>query len=277
MTIKDLHVHVDNDAICGKRLQAAVDLATRLNAHLTGVYIRSAFPLPNYSTTLLNNDVLELYDNMQNESESKAHKLFTRHVGVQDAATGWRALRGSVPGGLANEARYSDLLILGQPDPDDEQSLTRSLADQVIFTAGCPCLLIPYIGARAGFGHSPLIAWDGSREAARAIHDALPLLKLAGKATVLIAQPEKLEADLGDLPGAMISEHLARHDITVEVEVLRGGVQDTSEAILSYADAYDYDLIIMGAYGHSRWREIVLGGVTRQIMTDMRIPVFMSH
>lgn len=276
MTIKDLHVHVDNDAICGKRLKAAVDLATRLNAHLTGVYVRSAFPIPNYGETPLSTDVLEMYVKMHNDNEAKAHELFTRHIG-QSATTSWRALAGSVPGVLANEGRYSDLLILGQPDPDDEKSLTRNLADQVIFTAGRPCLLIPYIGTQAGFGQSPLIAWDGSREAARAIHDALPLLKLAGKATVLIARPEKLDADFGDLPGAMISEHLARHDINVEVEVLRDGIQDTSEAILSYADAHHCDLIIMGAYGHSRWREIVLGGVTRDIMADMRIPVFMSH
>lgn len=275
MTIKDLHV--DADAICDKRLEAAVDLAARLNAHLTGVYVRSAFPLPNYGPELLSNDVLKMYADMQNEGESNAHELFTRHIGAQSTRTSWRALPGSVPDVLANEARYSDLLILGQPDPEDEESLTRSLADQVIFTAGCPCLLIPYVGTETGFGHSPLIAWDGSREAARAIHDALPLLKLAGKATVLVAQPEKLEADLGDLPGAMISEHLARHDITVEVEVLRGGVQNTGEAILSYVDAYGYDLIIMGAYGHSRWREIILGGVTRQIMAEMRTPVFMSH
>ncbi len=277
MAIKDLHVHVDNDAVCGKRLEAAVDLATRLNAHLTGVYVRRAFPIPNYGAMGLTVDLLKLYENRLDEEERTARELFTRYVGVQNANTGWRALMGSVPAVLANESRYGDLLVLGQPDPADEDPLNHGLADHVIFSAGRPCLLIPYGGTPAGFGHSPLVAWDGSREAARAIHDALPLLQLAGQATLLIVQPERVEADFSDLPGAMMAEHLARHDIKVEVEVLRGGVPATGAAVLSYVDAYGHDLVVMGAYGHSRWREIVLGGVTRKMMTDMQVPVFMSH
>ncbi|MGB1009580.1 MAG: universal stress protein [Thiolinea sp.] len=277
MAIKDLYVHIDNDKVCGKRLTAAVDLATRMDAHLTGVYVRRAFPFPAYSTVPMSADVMETYDNLLDEKESKARNTFSQYTGAQNARVSWRALSGSVTGVLADEARYSDLLILGQPDPDDSESLNQGLADQVVFTAGRPCLLIPYTGNATGFGQSPLIAWDGSRESARAIHDAMPLLNMAGKATLLIVQPEKADTDFADLPGALISEHLARHDIAVEVEVLRGGVQGTGDAILSYVDAYGYDLVVMGAYGHSRWREIVLGGVTRRVMANMKVPVFMSH
>ena len=275
--MKDLHVHVDNDAVCGKRLAAAKDLAERFDAHLTGVYARRVFPFPIYGTMPTSDNVVDVYLAMQDNQESAAHKIYEQQIGLDNPKASWRVITGSVTGVIANEARYSDLLVLGQPDPDDKTSLNEGLADQIIFSAGRPCLMIPYTGAAEGFGQDPLIAWDGSREAARAVHDALPLLKLAGKVTVLTVQPEKLEADLGDLPGTMIAEHLARHNIAVEVKVLNDKVPGTSDAIMSYVYENGHDLIIMGAYGHSRWREIVLGGVTRNIMANMKVPVLMSH
>ena len=275
--MKDLHVHVDNDAVCDKRLLAAKELAERLGAHLTGVYARRVFPFPVYGAMPTSADVVDIYYTIQDNQESAAHRTFDQHIGQDDPKVSWRVITGSVTGVIANEARYSDLLILGQPDPDDKVSLNKGLADQIIFSAGRPCLMIPHTGAASGFGKDPLIAWDGSREAARAVHDALSLLQLAGKVTVLTVQPEKISEDLGDLPGAMIAEHLARHDIAVEVKVLNGKVPDTSEAIMSYVHENGHDLIVMGAYGHSRLREIVLGGVTRHIMAHMEVPVLMSH
>lgn len=275
--MQDLHVHVDSDAVCDKRLVAASDLAIRLDAHLTGVYARSIFPFPIYGTMPTSATVVDVYNTIQDTQESASHSLFDQIIGKKNPKASWRVVAGSVSGAIANEARYSDLLILGQPDPNDKVSLNEGLADQIIFSAGRPCLVIPHIGAINGFGRDPLIAWDGSREAARAVHDALPLLKLAGTVTVLVVQPEKVDAELDDLPGALIAEHLARHDIAVEVKVLRGKVNSTSDTIMSYVHENGHDMIVMGAYGHSRWREIVLGGVTRQVMANTKVPVLMSH
>ena len=214
---------------------------------------------------------------MLSQKAASARNTFFKAVDENSPTISWIAVRGSFAFELANEARYSDLLIFGQPNPNDEESLRNVLADEVIFNAGRPCLLVPHTYSHDDVGQSPLIAWDGSREATRAIHDALPLLKLTGKATLYIVDPDKTDTDLGDIPGAMMAEHLARHDIDVTIEVSRGGSQSPGDAILTYADTFNHDLLVMGAYGHSRWREIVLGGTTRNIIQNTKVPVFMSH
>jgi nucleotide-binding universal stress UspA family protein len=277
MTIKDIQVHVDNDKACGKRVESAVKLAGVLDAHLAGVYIRKVFPFPVYSMMPTSSNVVGIYDQILDDRESEAHGVFNRHIGPNTATVSWRVLTGSISYELANEARCCDLLVLGQANPSENESLDNDLEGQLIFTAGRPCLIIPYAETVSDWGKSPLIAWDGSREATRAVHDALPLLKLAGRVTILVVEPEKMGVDFGDFPGVMISEHLARHDINVTVEVSRGSPQSTGETILSYIDANAHDLLIMGAYGHSRWREMILGGVTRTIMKTMTVPVLLSH
>ena len=276
MAFKDIRVHVDNDAACGKRVEIAVNLATSIDAHLTGVHIRRAFPFPAYSVPT-SPDMLEVYHEALDEKESKSRAIFDKVVGQNNAAVSWRSITGALSYELAADARYGDLLVLGQPDPKENLSLNGGITDEIILSAGRPCLVIPYQGAQVKFGDSPLIAWDGSQEASRAVHDALPFLKQAGKATVFIVEPEKADTAFGDLPGAMISEHLARHGIDVTIEVSRGSLQGTGDTILTYADAYGHDLIVMGAYGHARWREIVIGGATRTIMKNAKIPFLMSH
>jgi nucleotide-binding universal stress UspA family protein len=218
-----------------------------------------------------------VYHNILDDQESKARKVFDAAIAQNSATTSWRSIIGGLSYELASQARYSDLLILGQPDPSEVISLNDGVADEIILSAGRPCLLVPYHSGTFSVGESPLIAWDGSAEASRAIHDALPLLTRAGKATILIIEPEGLDTSFGDLPGTMISEHLAHHGINVKLEVSRGSSQSTGDTIMTYADAYGHDLIVMGAYGHSRMREIVLGGATRTMMKEMKVPVLMSH
>lgn len=279
MTFKDIQVHVDIDAACGKRLELAVNLASKFNAHLTGVHVRRLFPYPAYGVLSASESVgvFEAYNEVLGDHESTARATFDRVIGQVNPAVSWRATTGSPANELAEDARYCDLLVLGQADHNDEFSLNDGLADKIIMSAGRPCLLVPFRGSPVEFGQSPLIAWDGSREASRAVHDALPLLKLAGKATFIIVEPEKLGTNFGNLPGAAIAEHLARHDITITVEVSRDSKQNTGDTILTYADAYGHDLIVMGAYGHSRLREVVVGGATRTIMKKAEVPVLLSH
>ena len=277
MSIKDIQVHIDNDAACSKRVKMAVNLAATMNAHLTGVHVRRSFPFPEYSMVPTSADVIKVYDDILNDQESKARAVFDESIAQDNTKTSWQSLIGSLSYHLANEAHYADLLVIGQPNSEDLSSLESGIANEIIMSAGRPCLLVPHHGDSVSFGESPLVAWDGSREASRAVHDALPFLKQAGKATIIIVEPERADPNFGDLPGTVISEHLARHDINVKVEVSRGSLQSTGDTILSYADAYGHDLVVMGAYGHSRLREIVLGGATRNIMKQATIPVLMSH
>ena len=140
--------------------------------------------------------------------------------------------------------------------------------------------MVPYIGAGERLGTRVMVAWDGGREAARAVGDALPLLARAESVAVLVINPS--QDGHGEQPGADIALHLARHGITVEAQHLEAQhleAQDLSvgDALLSRLADQDIDLLVMGAYGHSRLRELVLGGVTRKIFQQMTVPVLMSH
>jgi nucleotide-binding universal stress UspA family protein len=119
------------------------------------------------------------------------------------------------------------------------------------------------------------VCWDGSETAARAIGDAMPLLQRAENVDVVMVREEKAKSD--ELPGADIGQHLARHDVKVEVKTIPSAGIDVASAILSFAADNAIDFIVMGAYGHSRLREFVLGGATRGILQAMTVPTFMSH
>jgi nucleotide-binding universal stress UspA family protein len=174
-------------------------------------------------------------------------------------------------------ARYADLAILGQHDPDDAASGPRYLPEEVVLGGGRPVLIVPYIGPTATFGERVSIAWDASREAARAVNDALPLLRRARQVGVVSVNPRPWPFAHGEEPGADIGLHLARHGVKVEVQRIEGQGIDTANAILSHLADQSADLLVMGAYGHSRLREFVLGGVTRTILREMTVPVLMSH
>jgi nucleotide-binding universal stress UspA family protein len=151
----------------------------------------------------------------------------------------------------------------------------RQMIEQVVLSSGRPVLVVPYIGWTKTLGERITIAWDGGRESARAVADALPLLKKAKAVTVLVINPEK--GNHGEEPGADIALHLARHGVNAEVRRARFDDVDTGNAILSQVADLSSDLLVMGAYGHSRLRELVIGGVTRTIFEEMTVPVLMSH
>jgi nucleotide-binding universal stress UspA family protein len=153
----------------------------------------------------------------------------------------------------------------------------RYLPEQVILGCGRPALVIPYIGPPATLGERVVVAWDASREAARAVNDALPLLERAKTVSVVTINPRQQPFGHGEEPGADIGLHLARHDVKIEVERVVSRDIDVANTILSQVANEGADLLVMGAYGHSRLREYVLGGVTRTILAEMTVPVLMSH
>jgi nucleotide-binding universal stress UspA family protein len=175
-------------------------------------------------------------------------------------------------------ARYADLVVIGQKNPADSV-LSGSLVNpgNVVLACPRPVLVIPYIGAPAGFGNHILIAWNGSRESCRAVTDALPLLKLAGRVTVMAVDPRISNSAHGAAPGADLAKFLASHDVKVTAQPDYSDVDDAGVELLSRAADLGADLLVMGAYGHTRTREWVLGGVTRTILASMTIPVLMSH
>ena len=137
--------------------------------------------------------------------------------------------------------------------------------------------MVPYVGTYPSVGNRVLVAWDASREAARAVADALPLLKDAGHVVALSANPDPGAGKHGELPGADIARHLARHGVRVDAERASSRDVSTADLVLNRIADEDIDLLVMGAYGHARVREVWLGGVTRRLMESMTVPVFLSH
>jgi len=259
MTYKDLLVVIDSNHQARERVRIAAELAERFDAHLTGVYVaRASQPEPP-------------------EAARDARALFEDIVGSRQICAGWRAASGYPIDAVAVEARCADLVILGQLDPDDPlASVDHPCPEEIALSVGRPVLIIPYVGKYPVLGQRVLVAWDGSREATRAINDALPLLATAASVTILMIDPAADDEKCGEC-GAAIRAHLGRHGIYARVEKTFSGGVGVGEMLLSRASDLCADLLVMGAYGHSRVRELVLGGATRTVLNSMTLPVSMAH
>jgi nucleotide-binding universal stress UspA family protein len=171
-------------------------------------------------------------------------------------------------------ARRFDLAVVGQTEPDGSAH-EAIISENALFESGRPVIVVPYVHKALFKLDHVMVCWDGSRPAARAIADAMPLLEQAGTIEVVIIANERGKQD--EIEGADIGQHLARHGIKVEVNRITRAHLDVASVLLSHSADSDANFIVMGGYGHSRLREFVLGGVTRTIMHSMPVPVLMSH
>lgn len=276
MSYQDILVHIDDSETLAGRLAVALELADRFGAHLTGVYVDPGLALP----TLIDVPVSpSLLDDLEAEHQARcerAEQTFRKIVDRSAVANEWRVAHGELAYTLSRHARYADLVVLGQEGADDQKVVIGGLPDSVVLTCGRPALVVPYIGARTSLGKHAVVAWNGSREAARAVHDALPILSQADRVDVLCIDPEHGE-EHADLPGADLCLHLARHGVKAEAQTVVAEDIEVGDLLLSRVSELNADLIVMGAYGHARWREVVLGGATKQLLKQMTVPVFMSH
>ncbi len=278
MSLKDILVHMDSNKPCEARLDTALRLATDHQAHLVGLYIIKRPYIPPYVDAQISEEVWQAQAATLGQMADEAEAMFRPKAEKAGVSYEWRRVEGGKGEAIQVHARYSDLAVLGQRDSDGNSGADmEDMADRLVLTLGRPVLLVPYVGAYENLGQRVMIAWDGSRSATRAVHDALPILEKAKKVTVLAANPNSDPSRHGDIPGADISLHLARHGIKVEAQRLTANDISVGDLLLSRAADDGIDLLVMGAYGHSRWRELVLGGVTRHMMDHMTMPVLMSH
>ena len=162
--------------------------------------------------------------------------------------------------------------MVGQDDPDKERS-EGLVAEGALFESGRPLVMVPYIHKDGLKLDRVMLCWDGSRPAARAVADAMPLLARAGQVDVVIVERAKSD----EMAGADVAEHLARHDLNVTVQRITRGDLAVKDALLNYAADSAADMTVMGGYGHSRMREFILGGVTRGMLASMTLPTLLSH
>jgi nucleotide-binding universal stress UspA family protein len=266
MTYKDLLVVLDTEPQARQRLLLAADLAERFGAHLVGLHITVGVETARCS------------GRSDADADCTMRALFDDVVGRRALSAEWRTASGFPLDVTAVHARYADLTIMGQLDPDTGwASVIYPRPEDIALSSGRPVLVVPYIGTFSPVGQRVLVAWDASREATRAINDAMPLLLAASSVTVMIVDPKQSREEHGDIPGADIALHLARHGVETQVERTVSGGIGVGNALLSQASDLGADLLIMGAYAHSRVRELILGGVTRTVLESMTLPVLMAH
>ena len=280
MELKNILVHVDGTERAAARLRLACAIATRTDAQVTGTFVIPDLYFGAYlAGGYVSSDLFEQQRAQAEADGKKAAAVFEEIVSKAGAHSEWRTEEGNLADILARHARYADMVVVGKGDPDDPVRYPHpELAADVAMSSGRPVLILPNAGTFNDVGKRVLVCWNGSREAARAAQDAMPLLSQAVKVTVIAVNPTKREGgDHGDIPCADFALHLARHGIKAEATSTAADGIGVADAILARASDLGVDLIVSGAYGHSRTREWIFGGVTESLMRNTTVPVLMSH
>jgi nucleotide-binding universal stress UspA family protein len=279
MSYKSIVVQLDMSERAHPRFEYALRLARQFGAHLTGVF-SSFTPDPRSFYVMTGSaDYYEDHRKVRQERHGALERIFHAEL-LRAAVTGrWIDNNEYANDAIPRYARCADLVVAGQDDPNDPESfIADHFPETLVMSAGRPVLFIPYAGVFPTLGTNVMVAWNGSRESVRAVHDALPLLRRADKTTIVTLNGLKGEARGSRIAGADIALVLARHDVKADVAKL-DGVDDMppGDMLLSHASQSGADLVVMGAYGHSRWQELLMGGATRTMLQSMTVPVLMSH
>jgi nucleotide-binding universal stress UspA family protein len=282
MSYKTILVHADKCRHAKQYISLAASIAAQEDAHLIGVatsgvsrYIYQSGmvdPMMPAAANHLEQHLDALRQRAQlalDDFETQMRKEEVRSyegVLVDDEAGSALSLRG----------RYSDLLVLGQFNPDEPSPVVMpDFPEYVVLNAGRPVLVVPYAGQFEHVGKRILIAWDAGVSATRAVVNAIPMLRRADIVEVAVFNAEDRGDAHGEVPGADIALYIARHGVKVNVIRQRTRI-DVGNSLLSLAADLGSDMIVTGCYGHSRFREILLGGVTRTVLESMTVPVLMS-
>jgi len=278
MAYKTILVHVDDSPQWPGRFEVAAKLAADFGAHLVGLCLQRRPELPGYIRSA---EIAEMLAQRARDADARvqqSRQMLLDRLSAQGISGECRIVEGEAEELASVHGRYADLLIISQVDPNaPNASAAMDAVQSVIFAAGRPLLLVPYAGKIKTLGKNVFVGWNASREATRAVTDALPLLQRADKVTVMVVRPGSDPRVHGEVPGADIAAYLARHGVKVDVMAEEGEGIDVGELMLSRVADLSSDLVVMGAYSHSRLREWILGGATRTMLESMTVPVLMSH
>ncbi|MGN6748719.1 MAG: universal stress protein [Xanthobacteraceae bacterium] len=275
--VKDIIVNLSvttEGSIVGKY---AISVAAALQAHLTGVAFIYDPVVPISGAGYIPADVIETQREDNETAAEVAIKSFnaaSNQAGISAEPVMTSASLSGAGDQFARMARRFDLAIVGQAKPDIS-AMEQIVGETTLFESGRPMIMVPYIQKMPFKTDNVMICWDGSRTAARAVADAIPIIRNSGRVEIVIVANERGKQD--EIEGADIGQHLARHGLKVDVHRISGGNIDVGDALLSHAADSGADLMVMGGYGHSRLREFVMGGATRSIFESMTVPVLISH
>lgn len=274
MQVKELVVHVSNTGRRETLIGIAADIAGRFGARLNGLFA----DCDPYLANLASRNPEEMFT----EAAEQAEDVFRQQTQQAKIDGQWLTSIVRRDSALIRSvlfaARHADLIILGQDDPRDQLSgVPRDLVEQIVLGAGRPVLAIPYIGDYPHIGRRVMVAWNGGREAARAVHDALPFLVGAEEVVLIAVNPDRPDAEHGAVPCADLARHLRAHGVRAETETLRVEELGVMDTLLSRLADRGTDLLVMGAHGHYGFPHLHRGGGTKHILGHMTVPVLLSN
>jgi len=277
MDLKSVLVAMDASETATAGARGAAAVAAVHGSHLIGLHVVDIPVMPGYVSAELPSDVFEIQRKHYMEAAAGAQQRFQKACEAMGLEGEWRCVEGRAQPVIETHARYVDLLCTSGPRSEGTGMGDSTLSEDLVLSAGKPVLICPDTYEAGAIGEYVTIAWDGSREAARAVSDAMGILCKAKKVSVVAVRSGATDEALGALPGTDLSHHLARHGVQAEAQSIHAEGSSVGDALLTWAKGQGSDLIVMGAYGHSRFREVLLGGVTRRVLSHARLPVLMSH
>ncbi|CTQ64663.1 universal stress protein [Roseibium alexandrii] len=277
MPIKDILTVLD---LAGDQPAAkyALEFGRVHDAHVTGLAVSFEPVVPAFAAAPMPVDYLQAAHDQAIAAAKDAKDQFdefARLVGVKNESRLAEILTGGPLDNVLAHCRPTDLVVIGQSNPDKPEPMRELLIETILFESGVPVLLVPYIGSKSFEPKNVLVGWDGSSTATRAILSAIPVLEKADKVTVLVIE-KKANSQAGQ-PGAEVANYLARHNMNVTIDVVSNPQTGVADTVLNYVTDNSNDLVVMGGYGHSRMREFLFGGATREILEAMTVPVLMAH
>lgn len=274
MSYKSILTYTDDEAGSEGRLATAMELTRRFDAHLTIVAFGYDPDIPPYAFEGSGIELVDFYTRSREQADKLAQtasKMLERQ-GITGEAIALTSFYSGLARRFGALARFADLVVLSQPSVSDFEQAAVKLLEGALFDGDTAILVCPKDVPRLP-GDKILVGWNGDREALRAVRRAMPFLRRAKTVEIAVIDPP----GSGGNPGADLAVLLARHGIGVEITTHSRAGKSISEVLLQRAVDLDADLLVMGAYGHSRFREYVLGGATREILEDAQLPVLMAH
>ncbi len=260
-------------------MNTVLPIAEKFDAHLTGTHVFAGVPLVGTIGAQVPPEIIDQYADMMREDAQAIKKAFTEAVKGCGVQTEWRdqeekSVHLDLLGAILEQTRCADLLVMAQTESEQR---VGDLVTDIIMDSGRPVLIIPKGGNFGDLSGKAVVGWDGSREATRAVFDALPLLKRAKTVDLVTVGKSSDAKDAVRAGGGEMASILSRHDVNAELATVDRGDAAAGDALLKYASEKDGDLLVMGCYGHSRLRERLFGGATQHVMKNMIVPVLMSH
>ena len=274
--MKEVMVTVDAQDTCQQRIEIAASYASKIGAHLTGLFITPEIHFPRYVSAGVVTEARKQHEEEFKSRVEIARKIFHDAAECVEQGAGLLALQGDYNEVVTGHARCADLLVMGQAKKDQGETVSQEQPDKVILRSGRPVLVVPYIKFATREPKRVIVAWDGSREATRALHDSMSILKLAESVEIVtIAEQKSNAAKYANVD--LLLAQLARHGVNATSNGLNKNNLSIGTLLLNHIVDTGADLLVTGAYGHTRLRELVMGGVTQELLDHCSIPVLMSR